>query len=339
MNGKLLQCLPEGASLPPGWEREKKEVLMNKKNKKKGESSDSSSSSESSVESGSEDVVIPGAIDNTSLMLERNNSWLVPPLDVSINNHGSNSNSSDNGESEENVPLKSNLVRGHHFEILPREAYAALISWYGEVSTPILRRVQSIDELPWIASNDKQNRNGLSVRLALYGDRWDVTAVNSSNRDYNGNFFCCCACRAPYAKSKCTKCKCARYCSKDCQKVSVDCYGVFVSYEYSMINVHTMSILVLTNAIFSIQSHWPYHKNHCWSLMKQKFQNEALAAKKALVPEMNVWGRVGLNNLGNTCFMSAAVQVGELSCSFTNNDVWFRANPFLMLPLLKHTNH
>jgi ubiquitin C-terminal hydrolase len=73
--------------------------------------------------------------------------------------------------------------------------------------------------------------------------------------------------------------------------------------------------------------------------MKQKFQNEAMAAKKALVPEMNVWGRVGLNNLGNTCFMSAAVQVGELSCSFTNNDVWFRANPFLMLPLLKHTNH
>ena len=47
----------------------------------------------------------------------------------------------------------------------------------------------------------------------------------------------------------------------------------------------------------------------CWSLMKQKFQNDELAAKKAVVPDHTVWGKVGLNNLGNTCYMSAAIHV------------------------------
>ena len=45
--------------------------------------------------------------------------------------------------------------------------------------------------------------------------------------------------------------------------------------------------------------------------MKQKFQNEDLAAKKAIVPDHTLWGKVGLNNLGNTCYMSAAIHVSQ----------------------------
>ena len=40
------------------------------------------------------------------------------------------------------------LVRGHHFEILPRDAYAALKSWYGEIcaNTTICRRAMLMDK-------------------------------------------------------------------------------------------------------------------------------------------------------------------------------------------------
>ncbi len=45
--------------------------------------------------------------------------------------------------------LKPQLVRGHHFEVLPRDAYAALKSWYGEVcaTTTIYRRTMQLDNI------------------------------------------------------------------------------------------------------------------------------------------------------------------------------------------------
>lgn len=213
-NAKLLQYLPPGATLPPFLEREKKEALA--QNDKKKQSDSSSSSEESEDDSMAEDEsMVPNAIDNNCLILERNGSWCLPNMHLEQYNTTDDSN----GESsnERNIPLKSNLVRGHHFEILPREAYAALRTWYGEVSSPIMRRTQSIDELPWLSKNPNGGRNVVSIRLPLYGDRWDV--IHEPNRGMmSTNFFLCCACRAPNAKSKCVKCKCARYCNKDCQK-------------------------------------------------------------------------------------------------------------------------
>jgi ubiquitin carboxyl-terminal hydrolase 4/11/15 len=210
-NARILQHLPPGATLPPFLEREKKEVLG--QNAKKDKKSDSSSSSdESSIDSGTDEHLVPAAMDNTLLIFDRKGNWHMPNLHVEQDNSTKGSNGEGN---ESNVLLKSNLVRGHHFEILPREAYAAIRSWYGEASSPIMRRVQSVDDIPWLSNNNPANHKGsnsLSVRLTLYADRWDT--IRTRNEEIHNNFFVCCACRAPFARSKCTKCGCARYCSK-----------------------------------------------------------------------------------------------------------------------------
>ena len=274
-NARILEYLPPGATIPPYLEKEKKAVLC-KNEKRKTSDSSSSSSEESSDDSDIGELLAPTTIDNSSLILNEDGCWYLRSIYLA---HLNRKNGTYHENFETQFLLKSHLVRGHHYEILPREAYAALRSWYGEQSTPIMRRVQSIEELPWLFK-DYRNKSNMSVKLALYADRWQAIQQPHEVNNNLTNSYVCCACRAPYAKSKCTKCRCARYCNKDCQK-----------------------------------SHWTYHKAHCWSLMKQKFQNEEIAAKNALVPEMTVWGRVGLNNLGNTCFMSSAIQV-SLDLSF-----------------------
>ena len=220
-NAKILQYLPPGATLPPYMEKEKKGVLgQNDKEEKKSDSS--SSSEESSDASETEQPLAPAAIDNSSLNLNSNGNWCVPNVHIEeFDNTGIKNNNGDSSANTENnesiISLKSNLVRGYHFEILPREAYSALRSWYGEVSTPILRRAHSIDELPWLASSKSslhRASSNMAVRIALYEDRWDIMKKNQHVSVNPENLFVCCACRAPYAKSKCTKCKCARYCNK-----------------------------------------------------------------------------------------------------------------------------
>jgi tetratricopeptide (TPR) repeat protein len=124
--------------------------------------------------------------------------------------------------------IRPNLVRGYHYELVPREVYYALVCWYGETTPSICRRVLL---------------ESRQVRLYPL-----IEPPKSASW--------CGACGAPRARLRCTKCRGGCYCDRTCQ-----------------------------------ESHWPYHKVHCRNNAKGK---------------MSKLGTVGLNNLGNTCFMNSA---------------------------------
>ncbi len=194
---KVRGLLPEGAVLPQ-WKEEEED------------------DDDTSDDEGDHDDEV-GPIDNTNLLLDPlsafHQHWYLD----------------DQAET-----LRPNLVRGYHYELLPREVYNALRSWYGESTDSICRRTQ----------------NGV---ICLY--QTPPTKMTASSTQ------CCTACRAPRATSRCKRCLSVQYCDRKCQ-----------------------------------EAHWPYHKVLCKQANGTKF-----------VP-IDLNGKVGLNNLGNTCFMNSALQ-------------------------------
>eukprot|EP00980_Cylindrotheca_fusiformis_P022862 scaffold9857_cov127-Cylindrotheca_fusiformis.AAC.8 len=133
------------------------------------------------------------------------------------------------------LTLRPNLVRGYHYELLPREVYNALRTWHGEVTPSICRRTTK------------------EQKIILYPERRNAARSSKGPR--------CSACRAPGASARCKCCMAVQYCNRACQ-----------------------------------EAHWPFHKGTCKALLNnvaETTQNE---------------GKVGLNNLANTCFMNSALQ-------------------------------
>ena len=170
-----------------------------------------------------------GPIDNSSLLLDPK-SILHQQWYFSIEG------------SKKQLLLRPNLVRGFHFEVLPREIYQALRSWYGETTSPICRRVNS------------------RASIVLY------EPLRRSARRSHSSTIRCSACRAPNAVARCRQCSSIHYCDRRCQ-----------------------------------ESHWPFHKKLCKQIAKEGIIDGE--------PSTNdIVGLIGLNNLGNTCFMNSALQ-------------------------------
>ena len=274
----------------------------------------------------------PGPIDNTSLLLllpstkkdssrsseksdaavDRiyNQHWYRPYYDhININNVSDTMSSTtkaahptpggdDNDENPTNghhapshpstypiVPVRPNLERGYHYEIIPREVYYALRLWYTEITPPICRRAMKGTSTQ---NGNSTNGHGHESRLCipLYPLRLHTTVPSvtttpsvetsptggSSNKVGVG---VCGNCGAVNVTLRCYNCLSIYYCDRSCQ-----------------------------------ESDWNAHKNECKMIAQTKSSRDNL--KTTLLPSqqrlVRARGRTGLNNLGNTCFMNAAIQ-------------------------------
>ena len=284
LRGRLAaaQLLPPGAYLSPMPSI--KDVEKENEGKAKRRSSTASSSSSSSEESSEDDEwlniegafgPLPGSIDNSLLILKTDGKagtkdahdeffteWCRPSEDRSTID--------ENEDGYHFARLRPNLVRGHHFEVLPREAYGALVCWYGDTTPPICRRAT--------ASHDDSGED--MVRILLYPElqhndtgglspTWsdDDTGEKSASTAALIPFRCA-ACKSPGATAQCTRCLSVRYCRKECQI-----------------------------------SHWVYHKSTCKAISAARtdsWQENSSSSEVKTIDGCSDWGRIGLNNLGNT---------------------------------------
>jgi len=280
-NQQVLQLLPPGATLPPYLEQDRNLALRPKTEEKKKKSVSNSDSSTSSDDSDDDDEFAtfkkspprPGAIDNASLILPHNNEgWCCTIESAQLEQQIKNENQGGNDSKDtSSVLLRNHLVRGYHYELLPREAYGALRTWYGESSPHIVRRV--------VVNDADDGTSNTQQRVELYSEHWDVisrrsSSLSSGGDSSNNTSLKCSACGSPTGKSSCQRCGVARYCNRKCQV-----------------------------------NHWTYHKKMCSTLNKRKEEGSLEADNNSSnVVLDSAWGRVGLNNLGNTCFLNSAMQ-------------------------------
>jgi len=188
----LLQCLPAGAVLPDEVEQDdddKDEDGNGEANEDDNDNGGTSKADETKKET--EEDTSPGVIDNVALLL--------PPLEQKLENASTQRLYLNHWYQEyhasHHLALRPGLVRGHHYELLPREVYWALRQWYGELTPPILRRVDKIEHC--------------IVLYPLYERPPPPQDISWGP---------CGICMAPVATKRCADCVTVYYCDRACQE-------------------------------------------------------------------------------------------------------------------------
>ena len=140
--------------------------------------SESTSSSESNFDTQLHNDFYPGPIDNTSILNPYKHTTYY------------------------NI-LRPHLLWGYHYEVLPREVYFALRSWYGENTPSIHFRTAFM--------------NG-KISLPIYNYKNGNNTTNSNIHTENPSSIdrACFTCHSP-SRFKCSKCSSIYYCSQRCQ--------------------------------------------------------------------------------------------------------------------------
>ena len=173
----------------------------------------------------------PGPIDNSQLLLVDSNDnaptlhllfykqWYKQFADVADQDIGDGDDKVSQPASESTINnettsprltirssiLRPNLVRGYHYEVMPREIYAALREWYGEVTSSICRRSTCDRKEPQL------------IRVPMYPLLKDFTSNNARTLKSTATVVCC-ACQVQLQGSRrCGKCLAVAYCNRQCQ--------------------------------------------------------------------------------------------------------------------------
>ncbi|VEU40165.1 unnamed protein product [Pseudo-nitzschia multistriata] len=186
---RLLSYLPPGASLPLRL--------------RKDYNDDDDDSSDDEDDNNNPLPVVPGPIDNSELTVTPGDvffeQWYLPVPGLRT---GTDRTKTSPGQGDSSVAgrpsLRPNLVRGYHYEILPREVYGALRSWYGEATKSLCRRA----------------RNDGTIALYPPGPVLRSSKLGVLDRSVPR----CNACLAPGASLRCRRCMAVRYCSRACQE-------------------------------------------------------------------------------------------------------------------------